>query len=462
MKIKFELKKDFSKNHEIIVDKFFQFVIIGDKTAGKTRSVDIFTAISYRAKSGDTVPLKIEATYENYSKNNQKISIENINKHDYYQKDDILNQFWGANTKTLENRDFSEKFPVNSPEYAGEIDSFFSALTNNILFVEESNKGIEKFFIIPNKINISEQKIKLTPSNIKIPPSIKNFASHGFWIHTRFTGEFKEGDGTFSFQHEIDSDENLSFHDFKIYYQVPKDHDIKYFNYKLNEKDVETIKVYSQQNTSYFDDWKKLKIYNSSLLRLLHGNSVNDELKNSRKKKLIGEIELIDNKANRKKELYTIIISMFFSLLVSLGLDATRLADKNFSSLFIIKTLELDISSSIVWFMLCIGLIIKYIFISNNDLSLLRKIIYTLVSIPILFSMFAAIHIPDTLASFSDVDSCIQPFIIFDVAVVVFFTIGLIFQKTVAFLNARFMHSSNNFLVKLTTRAKQFVNVIWG
>lgn len=465
MKIKFQIKKDFSAPEEIIIDKFFQFVIVGEKVSKKSRTVNVFTALSYKTKTGNAVPIDIIQSYEDYSNNCEKNSIHHKDKSLYYQHDDILKQFWGKATTKLSNPNFSTEFKSLIKGNSGKvIDEFYRNLDNiQPLFVEESEKSIQKFFIIPSKVTLSEDNnIKLIPPRIPIPIELQKVASFGFWFHSEFSGEFKE-DASLSFLHEINSDIELSCADFKVYYQTSKEHDIRSFKYALNDKPAEVIKVYSQQNTSYFDDWKKLKIYESSLLRLHNSNTVNEDFKNKGIKKIIGEIELVNYKANRKKELNTIIITMFLSLLLSLGLDATRLTQKSFNILFETTIFSTPMPTSLTWFFLCTSIIPKYYSI-NNSMHNIRNKIYILLSAPIFITMFLAIHFNENELFISNIKPYINNLIIMDMFFTLFLILGFIMKNKLEYTRTKRMHLKGKSVIidKIIDKLRSFVSFIWG
>jgi hypothetical protein len=467
MKIIFEIEKNYSATEKILIDKFFQFVIIGDKVSGKKRTVNIFTALSYRTETGNAVPLNVIQNFEDFSNDIGEKTILHQDKSSYYQQEDILKQFWGKTTTKLSNPEFSNQFGSYIKSNSGEaIDELYDKLNGNLpLLVEESEKDIEKFFIIPAKIQHNKSKtIILKPPKFskKIPKELKKLSSFGFWFHSEFSGEFKE-DISLSFLHEINSSIEIACNDFKIYYQTSKEHDIKSFKYSLNDKNVEIIKVYSQQNTSYFDDWKKLKIYESSLLRLHNSNSVNEELKLNKKKRIIGEIELIDYKANRKKELQTIIITMLLSLLLSLGLDATRLTTDTFNKLFEITIFATEIPASLVWFILCSSMLPKFFSITPNT-SGLRRIIYFILSVPISIIILSSIHLHNNEVFFKKVESPTEYIALIDMAFSLFLIFGFMLKKYSEKLRIKLMHSDAKYdkLKETLNKLRSCVNLIWG
>ncbi|MCE9781222.1 hypothetical protein [Shewanella algae] len=460
MKISTTIEKNFSATNKVKIDKFFQFVVIGEKVSGKQRNVDVFTAISFKAEGGQPVSVKVRHKYENYSNGVRKTKIKDRDVHDYYSNEKVLKQFWGKSTKCLSNPDFAKAFDLSCNECGAEIDDFYKRLVGNTpLFVEEDKKGIEKFFIIPCKSSSEgEGLFLLSPQDI-VDEKFRNLASYGFWLHSRFSGEFKE-ENFMSFSHSIESDFDVSCPDFKVYYQVSKFHDVKNATYKVNDQKTEVIKVYSQQKTDYFNDWRALKIYESSLLRMMNGSSINEALSKSDIKKVEGDIELVDYNGNKRKELYLILATMFFSLLLALGMDATRLSTENFSKVFEIELYDFNSPASLTWLLTCLSLVV----VVGNALFLSvrrwRLYVYLILSTPVFLMMMMSIHYPTIIVSSENTLKFIHIVTIIYMGFALFLLVGMAFSKLHSLATIKW--GLNEKTSKCLFKAERLISWIWG
>ncbi len=401
--IKFNFSKDCQGNPSIKIDKLFQFVVIGEKQNDNQRSVEIYTAISFKrnrseANTGD-MSLKIEPIFEDYtSPQESRLNYSYIDRSIYYQEIDILKQFWGKDSKAISDRgNFITSLGLEpSEELTNTITKAYRTKNESLepIIIEELSKNIDKFSIIPCTSIQSNDKIILKGSDVDIA---SEKLSYGFWFKVSHVGFFKEHE-----QIELEHSLNFSFpfnsDDFKIYYQIPKHYDIrkgKVSCFGDAESSSEIVKVYSQHRIKYFEEWRENGIYDSALFRILNNKSFDDNLKISSNKNFLSQIEIFDNRISRMREVYTLLIGIFISTFISMGLDATRLLSEDHQRLLSFSLFGEKIPASITWTLIAAGLILKCLGIFNDSISKRRKKIYVIMSMPILIHSIIVLYLPD-------------------------------------------------------------------
>jgi len=353
------------------IDKFFQFIIIGDIVDGEAE-VTIYNAIAFHYKCKVTNPkiiVKFNANDEDITFNHQDCSR-------FYQEQVVLNQFWGKESEfSASYRELINKIPEVSGKKE-ELEELNVALDNagdkdGALFITEKKDVVKDVIIAPCSIKESNGSVILNDFFTGVKNELKEHVSNGYWFKTSFKSKVENNHQGFKLKVDVKlNDANYSSSDFKVYIQTNKDYDIKQSSSSIDDKnDVSIEKVYSQNSLKYFKDWEDLGIYKSSLFRMSNGSDVDKIVSNS-VNKFSASIQFEDIFASRRREVSILVFSIVLSLLCSIGLDATRQNTIEFRSLF--PSLG-DFSIDFLWLMSCVSLAAKYIFLKYSKIPLSLK-----------------------------------------------------------------------------------------
>lgn len=473
MIIKFKFSKDCQENPSIKIDKLFQFVVIGEKQNDNQRSVEIYTAISFKRNidklnTGD-VCLKIEPIFEDYtSPQENNINYSYIDRSIYYKEIDILKQFWGKDSRAISDRgNFATSLGLAPGDQLNNRISGIYNIKSELLepiIIEEPSKNIEKFAVIPCISMQGNDKIILKGSDVDI---ISGKLSYGFWFKVSHVGFFKEHE-QIELEHSLDFTFPFNSDDFKIYYQIPKHYDIRKGKVSCSgdvESSSEIVKVYSQHRIKYFEEWRENGIYDSALFRVLNNKSFDDNLKEIGNKNFLSQIEIFDNRTSRMREVYTLLVGIFISTFISMGLDATRLLSADHQRLLSFTIFGEKIPASIIWTLIAAGLILKCLGIFNGSLSRRRRIIYVMMSMPILIHSFIVLNLPDKAftKNLYDGASTLPLLIYWDVIFTTFICSGKIIRHRLLSTrqNLRSKGKEGNWY-KYLGKAVNIMDAVWG
>lgn len=390
MKIEIALSTDTVNNEDIILDKYFQFIVIGEQSSGY-RKITIFTAASFHASKnsenanltfrifGDETRIKGEIKHEDCSH--------------YYEQDKILQQFWGDSTKLFKTREeFStykkSLYPKAKPTT---VDSLISKLTklfsesenSKFLDINETKKNIKPITILPCPISVDNSDVNLKHN--KSESGLDKFVSYGYWFKSELNVKLADSKKGFDLLIDTSCSKEVTSPDFKIYIQMPKEYDL-YKNKVLftNDNNIdnssEIVRVYSQSEITYFKDWIKLGVYKSALMRVVSSSS-NESFLNKGIKKIELELNVEDLKKSQMREIHFLLMSIIISIFCSIGFDATRLDSEKFTNMF---PDILSLSSSFFWLMISIGLMLKYLCFRGSSIKY-KYMTLPLLSFPIIY-----------------------------------------------------------------------------
>lgn len=383
--MKLIISKDGPRCGRISLQKFFQFSVIGNKKTDSSHQIDMFNAICFKAEDNiHTVKIECEIRFKHFEAsigaNESRVQTNFTDKIEYFEKIDILKQFWGRNAFSCSNRELfidriQREFSIPDAEKVNltdDVELIYSILekTNSLpLFIDEKKEGIEKLIILPFKAyGTSVNKVTLKSSKeldkLKL---LKDKISLGYWFHNVGDVKLKSINNHTIVNSEVNLKNEMTSPDFKIYFQVDKSVELKKNQVTLDSNtnkslDAEIIQVYSQSEISYFKDWAELGIYNSTLLRLQNNTKVDSKIA-SGFETIESKLELEDIEAKHKKETNIFILGIFISALITMGLDATRLTSDDFLINFPKTPL---FSEAFIWFLVCLGLVPKYLVLKNT------------------------------------------------------------------------------------------------
>lgn len=397
MLIEFNVTSDLKDNDEIIVDKFFQFLVIGKKQRNEKRKVEIYTSLCFHSTKGTPNSSLLVEVKVDGKKEESDLIFDAEDKYNFFKKVEIIKQFWGDNTEKFKRKkDLKNK--INNSFNTKYNDDIIESLYDNDIYKEGlfpvfvSNKDsssdgeqsdLEEFVLLPNYFLEQEGSIELKGDCSKLDDEVRSNISHGFWFKHTTTIEFDIYDGVFQFNHHVKFNHLITSPDFKIYYQLPEDHDVKKNSISIKgDKEIkaEVHQVYSQSSTNYFDEWVQGGIESSPLIRLNNTISINDMIKNDGLSKLVSSINVEDKNRNFRKEVKIFIFSILLSVLFSIGFDYTRVyADE--MRLFFNSSYPI-ISISFWWSLICIGFIPKFLLFGKNKTKT-QKIIYAFTCVPV-------------------------------------------------------------------------------
>jgi len=476
MIIKFKISKDCAENPTISVDKLFQFVVVGEKQSDNKRCVEIYTAIAFKRQFDENqngpISLKIEPQFDDFTKEQQNYC-NNFSYSDcseYYQEIDIIKQFWGSKSDTIDDRNkLLPLIGITSAE-PSLLEQIYTNKNITPIMIEESEKGIDKFIAIPLPSTKTGNKIILSGNTSDIyHVAAANKISFCFWFKISHVGFFKEHEHI-EVEHTLDFDFPFISDDFKIYYQVPKYYDLnkgKVTCHAQQEASSEIVKVYSQHRIKYFQEWRENGIYDSALFRVLNNKNFEGIIRsNSGNKTITSQIEIIDNRISKMREVYTLLAGIAISTFVAMGLDATRLGMTSHQELLEFDFLGLNITAAIAWTLIAIGLVIKYFRIFDENISKGRKTIYILLSMPILLHSFIVLYIPTTqyiVGPYKNIN-LIKDIIVWDMLLSIFLFCGKKFHNKIISLRQRWRGKgeASKLKYKLSGKMLGAVNKIWG
>ncbi|MFM5083180.1 hypothetical protein ACEUBN_17905 [Aeromonas veronii] len=375
----------------VTIDKLFHFMIFHEINEGKCK-VTIYTALAFHSDHKDA------RLIVSFTCNQKQVKAKHEDKSSFYLDETVIQQFWGKNSK-IESEYYSitqnciNNKNLTTPDPLEKITAQLAKIedTDSVLYIEEEKQGIEKIIIQPSKIKVESAQIALKCKFGALENELKQFISNGYWIKSEFDTEIESNDLGFKFKSEIKLD-GAAFKspDFKVYFQTQKKYDLKTSSseVELNTKipstaqptssqmgsKCEVIKVFSQSKIVYFDEWAKLGIYTSSLFKVQMSNSLEGNICNDGIKSISINAQMEDLESPRKREITLLILSIIFSLFCSIGLDFTRQSSDAFKLIFPMKSyLSLDL----LWSIVCIGILLKYLFITATKIN--KKIIIPLV-----------------------------------------------------------------------------------
>ncbi|EMI5491494.1 hypothetical protein REJ26_002626 [Providencia stuartii] len=382
MRITTNIKND-STNSDVAIsiDKFFQFIIVGDIIDGEC-DVIIYNAIAF---------------HYNETVNNSKLIVGfNINDDDdvelqhkdmsfFYKDEAIIKQFWGKNSKFSKSYKelIEELFKEKDNGFSGElndadninkiIDCFNdSSKTSGALYITEKKDVIKDIIIFPLSIGESTHDVVLCDIFEKLNNDLKCAASNGYWFKTKFKHKIENNHQGFKIKASISLD-NAKFKspDFKIYIQTNEKYDIKYNESSIDGKVVHIEKVYSQNSLNYFKEWIYDGINKSSLFRLNNNNEIDKEI-NENIVKFNSSIQFEDIFASRRREINILIFSIILSLICSIGLDVTRQDKIVFGNIF---PRGFNLSLDALWLIACLSLAVKVFFYKISKVKLIVKLL---------------------------------------------------------------------------------------
>lgn len=374
-------------NNTITINKLFQFIIVKDIDK-KNRKIIIYNAIIFHAKSTHD-KLNISFKY-----NLRDIPFTKEDCSHFFQQDNIIQQFWGKDSKFYSNMsDCLKNFHHQDDDITSYLNKENSC--HGVLYIEQNEKpNIGKFIVKPIKIATNDNSIIL-PDSDKGEQNT-NLISRGYWFKSEFDAPIEDSNKHIDLIASI-SLKGIEYKspDFKIYLQADNKYELKrnsveisYSKNVIDRQNCEILKVFSQSKMTYFDDWRNLGIYQSALFRTKM-NSVSEE---SSFTKGISKIEIHANLENSEhfivKEINLIIFSLFLSLFLSLGFDITRQENIHFSRIFPESAKILTIDA--LWFLCCLSLLFKYIYARGSNIG--NILIYSLFSPLILWQSLYIFH----------------------------------------------------------------------
>lgn len=362
----------------VVLDKFFQFIVL-NKQDGNRCEVTIYNAISFHNENEDS-KLIVEFLDE---KGRIIQGLEHDDKVEFYKNSEVLSQFWGVNSRYDAN--ISSVIADFAPEDVNEnilCEHIRSMGTNGVFGVKENKPGIDNIVIVPLQIEKESNQIVLQQKRSPQDSTLKKIISYGYWFKSRFNLDLNTGQNGFSFISNIEFPINVDFKspDFKIYIQTSKKYDVR--RSKVEVRDIndskvgEIIKVFSQSKINYFEEWADLGIYTSSLFKVNHGTAGDKLISEGGVRAISVKADMEDLEKPRRREINLLIFSIIFSLFISFGFDRTRQLENNgFSSIFPDwHYLSIDAS----WLIVCLGVLIKFLFFKQAKVPTWLKCILPL------------------------------------------------------------------------------------
>lgn len=374
---------------KVTIDKLFHFIILQDINNDKCK-VTIYTALAFHSDQKDA---KLVVSF---SCNKKQVKAKHEDRSSFYLEDGVITQFWGKNSKVdTEYSTITQKclegINVSTPDPLDKITTALDKIedTDAVLYIDEDKQGIRKIIIQPSKIKVEAAQIALKCKYGALENELKEFVSNGYWIKSEFDSDIQSSKLGFNFQSEIKLDGAVfNSPDFKVYFQTQKKYDLKTSSAEVDLQSTppnspttssaigtkcEVIKVFSQSKIIYFDEWAKLGIYTSSLFKVQMSSSLENKICNNGIKSIIINAQMEDLESPRKREINLLILSIIFSLFCSIGLDVTRQTSEIFPLIFPMKSF---LSLDLLWFIVCIGVFLKYVFITTTNIN--KKIIIPL------------------------------------------------------------------------------------
>ncbi|HCG9432381.1 hypothetical protein VB492_18460 [Vibrio parahaemolyticus] len=337
--------------------------------------VTIYNAIAFH-DDAENSKLIVEFLDE---KNSRIQGIAHEDKSKFYRESDVLNQFWGANSRYDAN--ISDIIKTFTKDKKIDEDSLYKHIsstgTNGVFGVEENKEGIDNVIIIPLEIENESNQLILRQENHPQDSELKSIISYGYWFKSKFHIDLNTGQNGFSFTSNIDFSQSVTFKspDFKTYIQTSKKYDIRRSKVEVKDKSDsklgEIIKVFSQSKIKYFEEWADLGIYNSSLFKVNHGTAGDTLISEGGVSSISVKADMEDLEKPRRREVNLLIFSIIFSLFTSFGFDRTRqLEAGGFSTIFPdFPYLSIDA----MWLLVCSGILMKFIFIKQAKVANLVK-----------------------------------------------------------------------------------------
>lgn len=373
--------KDAPSSGEITIDKFFQFVVAGDKSSDGLHQIEMFNAVCFSAEK-NLFDAKLDCNFDPkpYSDKSIKTDIEFKDKVEYLNEVEIVKQFWGKESYSSSNReDFIKRLNIEfnfnesqQSDLVEDVELIYNTLNKNLpVIIREDKKKIDAFILLPFKaVGTKSNNVQLkSVTALKKLKLLHAHASVGFWFHNSYKIKLQSRSQNELFKVDVNfKNELIKSPDFKIYYQVNSDVELKRGKVSLSDSTVEAldseiIGIYSQPNMNYFEDWINFGIYSSSLFSLKNTAPVNKKIEEGISL-IESELELKDVAAEKKKEMNIFILSIFISALMAMGLDATRLSDVQFQNYFP----EIPFfSDAFIWLLICFGILSKYFYITKNN-----------------------------------------------------------------------------------------------
>ncbi|MBL0516218.1 hypothetical protein [Aeromonas caviae] len=412
MHISTNIKYDSNKqNQELILDKFFQFIMLDEIINGKCR-ITIFTAISFHSEYNDE---RLVISFDCNLKTLAKGQIKHHDKSKFYEEEVVLKQFWGQNSKV--DSDLSsmiskcledERERTNKDEDADKLKSDLPNNSSCMLYIEEAKNNISKIIIQPTELKGQTNKVTLTGCYEKLTPELKKYVSSGYWFKSEFEGDIDSNKLGFKIKSDIKlTNAKFKSPDFKVYFQTPKKFDLKTSSADveitntadgssdINNAKCEIVKVFSQSKIKYFDEWAELGIYVSSLFKIQMNNQLEKKIFSNGVSSLTFTAQMEDLESPRKREIHLLILSIIFSLFCSIGLDVTRQGTPEFIKIFptLIKS---HATFDFLWLIVCLGVLVKYLFVTTSKINIkVRRFIIPAPVVTWLSIYVLAIPVPD-------------------------------------------------------------------
>ncbi|MGY6037797.1 hypothetical protein [Aeromonas sp. AE23HZ002T15] len=413
MQITTKIKWDSGNEHqELEFDKFFQFIILSDINNGKCKVI-IYTAVSFHSEYENE---RLHFSFQCNKKTPTNIAHQD--KSNFYNDELVVKQFWGERSKVSSDLSSVIKECLVGSDYNIEnTESIRNGLdkdSSKVLYIEQSKDNIRKILIQPTKINDkTTDNVILTGCFDSIPKDLRKYVSNGYWFKTEFEDEIEHNQKGFTVKSNIVF-ENAKFKspDFKIYFQTRKNYELKTstadieFHEKEEDENAEKsqprqnekceiIKVFSQTQTQYFDEWAKLGIYVSSLFRIKTTTQLERKIFTNGISAITFSAQMEDLESPRKREIHLLILSIIFSLFCSIGLDVTRQGTPEFIRIF--PTLfKSHASSDFLWLAVCLGVLVKYLFVTTSKINIkIRRFIIPAPVVTWLSIYVVAIPVPD-------------------------------------------------------------------
>lgn len=404
---------DIGPNNKVILDKLFQFSILGAKLESSFYKMEQFNALCVRFqnfKNEYTINIECDINSHDSEKETPPVFTDRVS---YFKDIDIINQFWGKSSYSTDNKsDFCNKAieilnlnPENKSEVREEIYDEVVLIyklckdSTAPILIQESKEGIEPFIVIPLKSVFSKTKVKLKTENISRLKITAKYLSFGFWFQSSFKRKIKTIHDELFFDSRIEFPSVIKSPDFKVYFQIGAHIKIKSNQVSLDNGGepikAEIIRVFSQSKIKYFKDWADLGIYQAALLRFENSKKINGEIMLNGVRSVKSQLNLEDTSETSRKQLHLYILSLIVSVLVAMGFDATRQTSQDFTSYFPVVRF---FTNELIWFLVCIGLIAKYKYLLIDDaVNKWYKFTVYLSFIPLIFWLFACFFIKPTV-----------------------------------------------------------------
>lgn len=338
MQLRSELSIANPAGEALRVDKLFQVAFVGAPDNLGARNVNVFSAIVLSSANSDGRFPSVTLTTSVDSEAPRAVA--DVRK--FFGRPKLLSQFWdhcksvNAPDELHLGRDARDLKPL--------MDVWPDRADVHPLLIEEpefkQTHPSKRLLVIPTAATFVDENRAVHLACRSGQPRLKKYAlrlGYGTWVHERFVAHGPPDEAVVDFDYQLIALESVPLDECRIYFCFPPYSDVleqvAHVSFRTSaslrsanrEYRVQVHHLYSQRTTEYFEEWNRLGINSSTLLRL-NPSAEWAHAFTQAWTQVQAQLRLADSTAQRRADRKALVASVMLATAVALGIDETRLA----------------------------------------------------------------------------------------------------------------------------------------